>query len=947
MHNALPAPLDILGIRYPWSELSPALAGDSQQRGIQNPLLSDQTEIFIPGMHFAREEVRRGRIPLWTPTEMGGAPFLANDQSAVLYPPNLLAAALPLTIAIQVLWMIRPFGVGLGMYFFLCAIGLRRPAAFVGAVAFMFSSFFVVWLGWSLPAVATWLPWSLLGAEKLLQGDRTWTRWVALLAFATGAHLLAGHIETSAHVFLAFSVYTTCRLIWTVGTERRDVRTIARRAIFVGAGTVLGIALAAAQLLPTAWYLFRHSYTYSVRQHTPPFPPLPLSDLAFWFVPNIVGNPAYAALGHNFADGFSNYNERVGYCGVVTLVLATLSFVHPCPARRPYRSALVGVLLVAGGVVYGLPPIRDLAVHLPVLALADNFRLTFVMAFALAALAALGFDGMVARLESLRSSWRDGLTILDVACILGTATFALGAAVVSKRQVITVILHTAQGQLPLSAATWANAWVFFSVALVAACVALVRLLTIGAIEPHVGLAAVALLLIGDLFAFGATYNPSVSARYLYPPTPLSETIHALGPDARYIAPLNLFPANFGQWYDFRTLDAYEGIVLERAHNFLRAIDRNGPDSGDWTHVGANEAPDYRLLAIGDVTHVLLLTSEAEPEGMGGHLVLQHEDVGDAALPPLTAGEEEAQIFTAPTDDIAGIGFTLGTGQQPATRSLTFRLADVATGAALVTRDVSTVGVQEQGLLTIPFPPLGNSRGRRYRASLAASGENAGGAMPVLYGSEAATLAGGQRLRDGHPAPGSLRMRLYQATANSGVTPVWRGGSGTLYAVDDARPRAYIAEGILDAPDSDTALAALDRLHVPGRDAVIESRQSLSSTGGVATILRDEPGDITIRVQAGTPGLLVLNEGFGDGGWQVAVDGKRATDLHANYLYQGVAIPAGEHSVHFRYRPRSFTIGAAISLTAGIAILILLATPTLARFARRRYRHHAHGASPTA
>ena len=38
-------------------------------------------------------------------------------------------------------------------------------------------------------------------------------------------------------------------------------------------------------------------------------------------------------------------------------------------------------------------------------------------------------------------------------------------------------------------------------------------------------------------------------------------------------------------------------------------------------------------------------------------------------------------------------------------------------------------------------------------------------------------------------------------------------------------------------------------------------------------------------------------------------------LSANYLFRGVLIPAGKSTVEFRYEPRSFQAGLALSLAA--------------------------------
>src|ERR671935_970729 len=45
---------------------------------------------FYPQRVFLARSLLSGRIPLWDPYLFGGAPFLANPQAAVLYPPSWL-----------------------------------------------------------------------------------------------------------------------------------------------------------------------------------------------------------------------------------------------------------------------------------------------------------------------------------------------------------------------------------------------------------------------------------------------------------------------------------------------------------------------------------------------------------------------------------------------------------------------------------------------------------------------------------------------------------------------------------------------------------------------------------------------------------------------------------------------------------------------------------------
>jgi uncharacterized membrane protein YfhO len=70
-------------------------------------------------------------------------------------------------------------------------------------------------------------------------------------------------------------------------------------------------------------------------------------------------------------------------------------------------------------------------------------------------------------------------------------------------------------------------------------------------------------------------------------------------------------------------------------------------------------------------------------------------------------------------------------------------------------------------------------------------------------------------------------------------------------------------------------------------------------------------DVQIEVSLDQSGILVLND-TADPGWTATVDGRSTEWIDANYLFRGVLLPPGKHAVRFRYRPKSFSAGVAIS-----------------------------------
>ena len=88
----------------------------------------------------------------------------------------------------------------------------------------------------------------------------------------------------------------------------------------------------------------------------------------------------------------------------------------------------------------------------------------------------------------------------------------------------------------------------------------------------------------------------------------------------------------------------------------------------------------------------------------------------------------------------------------------------------------------------------------------------------------------------------------------------------------------------------------------------------------ARIVEDQANRVVVEAGAGAAGgHLVLLDSFSDD-WRVTVDGTLATLVRANGLFRGVHLAPGQHTVEFRYRPRGFLLGAAVSAVALVTIL---------------------------
>jgi len=95
----------------------------------------------------------------------------------------------------------------------------------------------------------------------------------------------------------------------------------------------------------------------------------------------------------------------------------------------------------------------------------------------------------------------------------------------------------------------------------------------------------------------------------------------------------------------------------------------------------------------------------------------------------------------------------------------------------------------------------------------------------------------------------------------------------------------------------------------------------ASVTGSAKIMDERPDRIRIAVDAPVDGFILLADTWYPG-WQTLVDGQASEALRANYLFRATPVAAGKHQVEWVYRSASFTIGAALSGTALLFMLLL-------------------------
>lgn len=86
----------------------------------------------------------------------------------------------------------------------------------------------------------------------------------------------------------------------------------------------------------------------------------------------------------------------------------------------------------------------------------------------------------------------------------------------------------------------------------------------------------------------------------------------------------------------------------------------------------------------------------------------------------------------------------------------------------------------------------------------------------------------------------------------------------------------------------------------------------------------EPDYLKYEYQAQEEGVVVFSEIYYPVGWQAYLDGEPVSHFRANYILRAMKIPGGNHTIEFRFDPKSYKIGNTVSLISSILLLLVIA-----------------------
>ena len=527
-----------------------------------NTVLSDAVFSLEFMRRFAAQELRAGRLPLWTPSQYAGAPSTAGPT----YSPFSLAYYLvpsPRTLAWMQLARALVAGVG-ALFYFRRALRVGFWPAALGASAYPVTGYFALWLLFPAADVIAWLPWVLLATDTAIRRPRGWGG--PGLALTSALVCLGGQADVSAQLLVASGLYALWCLI-----DRFGRRVFSREALSGGVAVLaawgLGLALASPYLLPLVEYSATGARMSDRASGVEERQPVGLSALPEALLPSIHGSTERGS--HRSLEGNRLNGAAAAYAGLVAaLVLAPLAF---CSRQRRSVSVLWLLLgIFALGWIIDLPGVVSL-LRLPGLNLLSYNRFVFVTSFATLTLAVVGLD--VLRRGDLQ---RRGWFALPVATLAGLGLWCadrathlpepLASELAEKLAAGTPVFGIAdlaaleQVRAGFAEAQWMGA-ALCAAALVAWGLVLWRPTAGSWLATLLGVVAWV-----ELLGFADGRNPQTDPALYYPRIPVLEQL-ARRPPGRVLA-INALPARLSESHGLHDIRGYDGVDPARLMDLL-------------------------------------------------------------------------------------------------------------------------------------------------------------------------------------------------------------------------------------------------------------------------------------------------------------------------------------------------------------------------------------------
>lgn len=547
----LPIPSDtVVGLYYPFRDIY----SETNPNGVpfKNFLITDPVRQQYPWKNLSITSLKKFEIPLWNPYSFSGTPLLANFQSSVFYPVNILFLILPFTLGWSLFIILQPILAGIFLYLYLENLKLKKWASILGSLSFSLGGFSIAWLEWgNIMHTALWLPLILLCVDKIGESLNFKNKIIfgLILTFSLSSSLFAGHLQIFIYVLIFSFFYFIAR--WIDG--KRNLKTF---SIFFFSAT-LSFIVTIVQWFPTLQFIQLSARNIDVTDYKTPGWFIPWQNLVQLIAPDFFGNPTTL----NYW-GVWNYGEFVGYVGLLPLVMVFFALLFRKDRKTFFFAGalIISLVLAFPNLISEIP----YKLGIPFFHTAQPTRLIFIITFSLSVLGALGFDYFLRIKSKINILYIISFLIFIFVglwlFVYRVNVFSISEenlTVIRQNLILPTTLALAIGTLLFTIALFEKKKIFPKKVL------------------ELILCFIILISIFDLLRFGWKFTPFTKQEYLFPSTAVTDFLFSQPGQFRIMAVDNrILPPNFSAFYKIQTVDGYDPLYLRRYGELVAVSERN-------------------------------------------------------------------------------------------------------------------------------------------------------------------------------------------------------------------------------------------------------------------------------------------------------------------------------------------------------------------------------------
>ncbi|MEG0499186.1 MAG: YfhO family protein, partial [Alistipes sp.] len=161
------------------------------------------------------------------------------------------------------------------------------------------------------------------------------------------------------------------------------------------------------------------------------------------------------------------------------------------------------------------------------------------------------------------------------------------------------------------------------------------------------------------------------------------------------------------------------------------------------------------------------------------------------------------------------------------------------------------------------------------------------------------------------------------------------GAGAPTAVRRPTPNgaAWLVQNLATASMAQGEIDLLGQIDTK-TTAVVQKTMTQPIGTGTITLAEYRPNYLRYEYTADAAAVAVFSEIYYDKGWSVSIDGVEAPYFRADYVLRAMELPAGTHTVEWRFRAPHWAAVEAVTLISSLLILLGLVAAAIYAYCKK-------------